>query len=256
MRTELRAGERGAYLLLLLAVLAGGALYLALRPEPAVPVTLRIHALVGDEPLRLGEGRYENPGGEGTFTIRDFQFFVSKLRLVSDAGEVRDTESYHLARFDGEDGVYRIDLGPIPRRAYQRIELGIGVDSAANNSIEPVGDLDPNGRMAWGWEIGYKFVLVEGGLDLEGDRIPLVYHVGFDENYAEVSIPVEPSALRGESAAIDLCADLLRMFTGADTVDMSRLSNVTFDGDDSRLLAGNYAGMLGRCPDGIPGSRR
>jgi hypothetical protein len=232
----------------LIATLAGGGLYLALRPDPVVHVVVRVHPLYGDEPLALNQGRYANPGGDGTFTIRDFQFFLSNLRLGAEDVEVREPNSYHLVRFDDEDGVFEIDLGTLPRGAYDRLDLGIGVDSAANNSIAAVGDLNPNGRMAWGWEIGYKFVLIEGGLEAAGARIPLVYHVGFDENYAETSVALDPAAFRENATPIDLCADLRRMFTGAEPVDMRSLSSVTFDGDDSRRLADNWADMVTACP--------
>lgn len=238
----------GAVLLAGSAAVTAGALYLALRPDPVVAVTLRVHPLLGGEPLALGAGRYSNPGGEGTYAIRDFQFFLTNLRLVSEDGEFREAASYHLVRFDEGDGAFRIELGPVPRRAYNRVEFGIGVDSAANNSIEAVGDLDPNGRMAWGWEIGYKFVLVEGGLELPEGLVPLVYHVGFDENYVTRSVPLVASAFEEEAATIDLCADLLTMFTGVETVDLRALPSVTFDAGDSRLLAGNWAGMVTACP--------
>lgn len=234
----------------LVAAVAGAGLFFALRPDPVVRVTLRVHPLIGAEPLVLGRARYPNPGGEGTFTIRDFQFFLSNVRLASDGGDFREAESYHLARFDGDEAVFRIELGEVPRRAYDRVEFAIGVDSAANSSIEALGDLDPNGRMAWGWEIGYKFVLVEGGLELADGLVPLVYHVGFDENYTARSVPLETSSFDGESATIDLCADLLTMFTGVETVDLGELPSVTFDGDDSRLLARNWAGMVSACPVG------
>ncbi len=231
-----------------IAAVAAAAFFIALRPDPVVRVTLRIHPLLGGEPLALGQAGYPNPGGVGTFTIRDFQFFFTNVRLASDGEDFREPESYHLARFDGEDGVFRIELGEIPRRAYDRVEFGIGVDSAANNSIEVRGDLDPNGRMAWGWDIGYKFVLVEGGLELADGLVPLVYHVGFDENYALRSVPLHASSFDGGSATIELCADLLTMFTGVETVDMGELSSVTFDADDSRRLARNWAGMVTACP--------
>lgn len=232
----------------LAAAVTGAGLYFALRPDPVVHVMLRVHPLLGGEPLALGQGGYPNPGGAGTFTIRDFQFFLSNLRLTSDGGDFREADSYHLARFDDGDGVFRTELPEVPRRAYERVEFGIGVDSAANNSFEALGDLDPNGRMAWGWEIGYKFVLVEGGLELAGGLVPLVYHVGFDENYTRRSVPLNASSFDGDSATIDLCADLLTMFTGVETVDLGELSSVTFDGDDSRRLARNWAGMVTACP--------
>ena len=42
--------------------------------------------------------------------------------------------------------------------------------------------------------------------------------------------------------------DLLQMFKGARTVDMSTLSNVKFDRGDARMLARNYARMVSLCP--------
>lgn len=243
--------NRGLYPILALfalAAIAFGAWYLVTRPAATMQVTLRLHALVGGEDLHLREGRYANPGGEGEFSVRDFQFYVSNVRLAGEGAEFAEAESYHLARFDGDEGTYVIELDSVPRAAFTELRLGIGVDSVANGSILSIGDLDPNGRMAWSWDVGYKFVLFEGGLQLADARIPLVYHVGFDENYAEVTIPLDAESLEGESVTIDLCADLLRMFTGAQTVDMTALSDVKFDRDDARVLANNYAGMVSACP--------
>src|SRR5262245_5726711 len=182
--------------LMLLAVAAalgvtGWQLHRAAQP---MELALYFHPFVGPEPLVLNEGRYPNPGGEGRFKVRDFQFFLSNIRLVSATGAYVESDSYHLVRFDGEEPAFAIVLNDVPRRNYQRIEFGIGVDAAANRSLESRGDLDPNGRMAWTWEVGYKFVLFEGTL-LRGDAsIPLVYHVGFDENYRIISteLPREP----------------------------------------------------------------
>ena len=95
---------------------------------------------------------------------------------------------------------------------YERIELGIGVDPAANKSIEQRGDLDPNGRMAWTWEVGYKFVLLEGTLERGSASVPLVYHVGFDENYKLVSMPLEDQLLQSRSPRLDFRVDVLRLF--------------------------------------------
>jgi hypothetical protein len=46
---------------------------------------------------------------------------------------------------------------------------------------------------------------------------------------------------------LDLRVDLLRMFAGKQTVDMTVLSNVKFDRNDARLLANNYADMVSVC---------
>ena len=101
--------------------------------------------------------------------------------------------------------------------------------------------------MAWSWDIGYKFVLFEGGLVVGDIQYPLVYHVGFDENYRQVSLEFGEPLFGGAETNVDLCADLLAMFSGAETVDMAGLSNVKFDRTDAKLLADNYARMVSIC---------
>ncbi|MEH6570894.1 MAG: MbnP family protein [Halioglobus sp.] len=234
---------------LLMAALASiaASVFLASRP---MQVTLVFHPFVGREVLVLNDFRYANPGGEGIFKIRSFQFFLSNIRLLADSGVYAEHESYHLARFDNDDGEYRIVFENVPRRNYQYVEFGIGVDAAANGTIEMQGDLDPNGRMAWSWDVGYKFVLLEGGLMLNEIQYPLVYHVGFDENYKSISIPLAAGLKKHRAVALDFRVDLLQMFTANALVNMTALPSVKFDLGDAKRLADNYAGMIALCPGG------
>lgn len=195
--------------------------------------------------VELWSGRPRDPDGACSHVLCRGPV-CTRLRVLPD--------SYHLVRFDSEDGTFTVELEDVPQAAYTHVKFGIGVDSAANATVALVGDPDPNGRMAWGWKIGYKFVLVEGGLDLVDRRIPLVYHIGFDENYREVSIPLDAAGLGGEDATIRLCADLQRMFDGDQAIDMSEISNVTSEGAASRLLADNYGSMVSRCPAQVGGA--
>ena len=221
-------------------VVAGWRLSRGARPTE---LTLYFHPFVGSDPLVLNESSYPNPGGEGRFRVRDFLLFVSNIRLVGASGEFVEPDSYHLVRFDGEEPVFAIVLPDVPRRDYERIELGIGVDGSANGSLESRGDLDPNGRMAWTWEVGYKFVLFEGALEHGEERIPLVYHVGFTENYKPVSIGLHDTP-RDLPARLDFRVDVLRLFQGATTIDMAALPDVKFDKADSARIADNFAGMV------------
>lgn len=240
MRVNRRALIAGAAATALLAA-AGYFLYRESRP---MKLTLRFHPFVGAEPLVRNEPRYANPGGEGRFAVRDFQFFLSNVRLVGDSDVYAAPESYHRVRFDGANGTHVITLRDVPRGDYDRIEFGIGVDADANHSIESRGDLDPNSRMAWSWETGYKFVLLEGTLVLDNERKPIVYHVGFDESYRRTSAGFD-SELRGTGdPTLDFRVDLLRMFTGHATVDMATLPSVIFDPKDAALLARNFAEMI------------
>ena len=216
------------------------------RAAPPLQLVLRFHPVMGDEPLVLGEARYANPGGEGRFAVRDFQLFLSNIRLLGTESAYAEPDSYHLVRFDGAEPEFEILLRDVPRADYTRIELGIGVDAAANGSITVRGDLDPNGRMAWSWDVGYKFVLVEGSLLRGETRQPLVYHVGFDENYRVVSTELDAGLLEGSDARLDFRVDLLAMFSGEPPVDLAKLPTVKFDRADAARLGGNFTGMIGR----------
>jgi hypothetical protein len=220
-------------------------LYRAAQP---VELALVFHPFVGLEPLVLNEARYPNPGGEGRFKVRDFQFFLSNIRLVGAGGAYAEPDSYHLVRFDGAEPAFAIVLHEVPRRDYQRIDFGIGVDVAANKSLAQRGDLDPNGRMAWTWEVGYKFVLFEGTLVRDDASDPLVYHVGFDENYQSVSTGLQGDVLDSRPTQLDFKVDILRLFQGSATIDMAALPDVKFDQADAALLAQNFAGMITPMP--------
>src|SRR5262245_66444744 len=91
------------------------------RAAQPVELSLYFHPFVGPEPLVLNESRYRNPGGDGRFKVRDFQFFLSNIRLVSADGAFVESESYHLVRFDGEEPAFAIVLHDVPRPSYERI---------------------------------------------------------------------------------------------------------------------------------------
>ena len=78
-------------ILLLLSAAVAWALYLGSRPDPTVRLGLRFHPFVGEELLQLEQGRYANPGGEGVFKVRDFQFFVSNINFVHEYNNSRNT---------------------------------------------------------------------------------------------------------------------------------------------------------------------
>ena len=232
--------------LLALAAILGIAGWWRYRASQPIDVTLHFHPFVGPEPLVLNAARYPNPGGEGRFKVRDFQFFLSNIRLTGGAGAYIEPDSYHLVRFDGAEPALRHRAA---RRAAARttsgIEFGIGVDAAANKSLAQRGDLDPNGRMAWTWEVGYKFVLFEGTLERGRRARPARLSRRIRrELHARLDRPCRRSAGRG--ALLDFRVDILRLFQ-APAVDMAALPTVKFDRGDAKRLADNYAHMVSRC---------
>jgi hypothetical protein len=228
-------------------LIAGAAFYAYQLSQPGT-VRMRFDAVIGEQPLVFNDARYSNPGGAGMFRVRDFQFFISNIVLHGEKGVYRVADSYYLARFDNASTSYQIDLPNVPRDSYAAVTLSIGVDEVANGSIMSVGDLDPNSRMAWNWEVGYKFLLFEGAL-IDGDMIrPLVYHVGFNENRKTLRFNLPEEVAPNSSDALLFTVDVMALFTGKNTVDMATLPNVKFDRDDARLLAGNYGTMISLTP--------
>ena len=213
-----------------------------------VSVALQFSAVVDDQPLVLNQLLYPNPGGDGSFKIRSFQFYLSNITLHSEEGDYKEPASYHLVRFDNDSKSYHIQLTDVPRKPYTSISFALGVDPQANGSIDSIGDLDPNGRMAWNWEVGYKFILFEGGLQTGDTLTPLVYHVGFDENYRPLAFELNPSRIEQSAPGLQFTVDIMKLFTGSNRVDMASLSNVKFDRDDARRIADNYAHMISQDP--------
>ena len=220
-------------------------IYSSLQPAT---IHLRFTAAVGDKALVFNEPIYANPGGTGVFKVRDFQMYLSNIQLVGATGTYIVPDSYHLARFDNATNTYEILIEAVPRDTYSKVILSIGLDQKANESIASIGDLDPNGRMAWNWEVGYKFILFEGSLLVDGELRPLVYHVGFSENRKTLEFELPKPELAWSPEGIAFEVDLMKLFAGNQTIDMQALSNVKFDRADAGLLANNYASMISLVP--------
>ncbi|MFT5635759.1 MAG: hypothetical protein ACI89T_001213 [Cognaticolwellia sp.] len=130
--------------------------YLWLRALPQ-DLTIRFHPYVGNKPLVLNSQSYKNSGGDGEFSIRDFQLFISNITLKFPKKTINEEESYHLVRFDGDSTFDQIVIPDIKIQNLRQLSFGIGIDPKANGFILFLGDLDPNSRMAWNWQVGYKF---------------------------------------------------------------------------------------------------
>ncbi|GAA0858998.1 MbnP family protein [Aliiglaciecola litoralis] len=236
-------------MVILVVVLTGLMLliYSQTRPTDNQQLTLRFHPKLGELPLVFDQYRYANPGGDGLFKIRDLQLFVSNLTLVGQDNRFVLPDSYHLLRFDLNEGWFDIDITYPADINVAAIELGIGVDPQANGTIKIAGDLDPNGRMAWSWDVGYKFLLLEGAIKIGEEFSPLVYHVGFDENYQVVQIPLDKKALQSSPAKINFSLDFMALFDQKTPFDMAQTSSVKFDRADAAFLAAGFSELLSLC---------
>lgn len=214
------------------------------RTPPNNTVTLVLNAAVGDQPLIFNKYLYTNPGGTEKFRIRKFRFYISNIKLYGKEGEHIETDSYHLARFDNEQTAFSIVLKGVALSELNKVAFSIGVDPAANTSLEPTGDLDPNSQMAWNWEVGYKFVVLEGGIRINELVRPLVYHVGFNESRRDLVFDAPDAVVLSDGRKIHFTVDTMKLFVGTSRINMAKIQSVKFDKDDARMFADNYQKMI------------
>lgn len=236
---------KNTIIIAILAGLVGVALAVSLLREPSNnDLTLSFSADVDGALLVYNQSIYPNPGGEGLLKIRDFRFYISHIELVGKDATWIETDSYHLARFDNEAGLYTIELQDIPIQTLEKVKLSIGVDEASNTSIKSKGDLDPNSQMAWNWTMGYKFVLLEGTLDQAGEISPIVFHVGFSENLRAYEFDFAEPVDLSQPNDVSFLVNPMNLFDGTTRIDLSELSSVKFDRNDARMIADNYQHMV------------
>lgn len=232
--------------LVLSIVLVGLGLGIWLLKEESRPRTLTLvfKADYQGTPFEFDRVVYENPGGNGIFGLRDFRFYLTNLVLHDDGQTHVLPDSYHLVRFDAAKTEFRLELNDIPLRRVTAIDWSIGLDEMANSSIETRGDVDPNSRMAWNWAIGYKFVLAEGVIEIDGVSSPLVYHVGFDENRRDQKVELANPFKLSADSELTVSVDIAKMFTGRTRIDLSNLQTIKMDRGDAAIMADNYSTML------------
>ena len=171
------------------------------------------------------------------------------LRNLETGNAHVEKDSCHLVRFVGESNHFDVVLEGVDASDYDTIDFAIGVDPLRNLSIESLRDLNPNNQMAWNWDVGYKFVLLEGTFYPQDGvpPIPLVYHVGYSENYKELSLGLDqggPSPGAQTNTTLTVEIELMEMFRNPQDIDFSVLPSIKFDKGESKMFADNYADMI------------
>ncbi len=148
-----------------------------------------------------------NPGDKfvtasgDSLIINEVRMWISNVKLYNN-GELKwtDAESFYLVEKTASNEREMIMFDDVPVGEYDRIEFGVGVDSAHNQELDQQeGELDENGGMAWNWNIGYKF-FVHNGMYYDSDSMsyqPLRMHMGLDTYYTTYQLDL-PSTLTVE----------------------------------------------------------
>jgi hypothetical protein len=192
-------------------------------------VEINFENTLNGKPLQLNGGSFTLPSGE-QFIAKKFKYYISNI-ILSDTktGEFfAIPKSYHLI---GQDFNSKINLGPIPSKTYDQITFSIGIDPEANAKTDQTGDLDPNNDMAWNWNSGYKFVVLEGEFvhKSSGERTGLVLHIGRNQNYKTVSQSLV-GVRAGRATTINLVTTIDQLFLSPHKLQVSELPSTTIMG--------------------------
>ncbi|SFU01526.1 hypothetical protein SAMN04489724_3299 [Algoriphagus locisalis] len=230
---------------LIYTALFGSIMMFSSCDDVEVPATMAMdisleHVLDG-QTLELNGKSFTLPSGED-FTPKKFKYYISNVALRNSvSGETYvEPNSYHLI---SEDGKKSIDLGMIPSANYDQLTFSIGVDEVANGKTDQTGDLDPNSDMAWNWNTGYKFVVLEGEFtnSNSGERQGLIIHIGTNPNFRTVTQSLT-GVIAGSPTSLTLTSNLDELFKDPNILQLSELESTTIMfGEMAGKVAENYS---------------
>lgn len=152
------------------------------------------------------------------------RFFFGEPHLANAGTEVAHFhETYFLADATTPEGEFNV--GTITPGSFDELELVIGLDSATNHADptlaeEPLND--PSMHWTWNPAAGYKFFLLEGRVDDDGDGVvdagdpAFTYHCATDDAQREAALSFTGSVAAGGTLAPHLEVLMDQVVTGVD----------------------------------------
>ncbi|WP_338815089.1 MbnP family protein [Bernardetia sp. Wsw4-3y2] len=216
------------------------------KDDETEKITLELEFFVKDKPLKLLQ-EYQNDLHQ-KYLLENFKFYLSNFEFESASTNetFKVEDSYLLFSADREATTFEREI-LVKKGDFSKMNFSIGVDSIKNTSLDNTGDLDISNSMAWDWNTGYKFVVMEGkyfnDVSNPNASIPLVFHIGLNSNYKKVSLSFDSVNDKGifstENKKIVLRVDLNDFFSSPNQIDFNEINNI-MGGGKSALLSQNY----------------
>ncbi len=161
-------------------------------------LSLNFNPMIGTEPLSFGSTVQVN-GVDVRFD--EIRFYVTDVTLTG----IEGSESYALENtLLVKEDVTSYDMGEVRAGNLSQIAFNVGVSDALNNEnsfnnlpVENPLSADNPDVQHWGWTAGYKFIKIEGRVDVDGNgefddmTEVLSIHSGFADNLTAVSLDIE-----------------------------------------------------------------
>lgn len=194
--------------------------------------------------IKLDNEVYKTMEGD-TLSFSTLNYYISNVTLKDTEGNITTVDdSYHLVTVSQMMGMTTFPL-TIPTGDYESIQFSIGVDAEANTDETVIkGDLDPNNNMVWNWNIGYKFVYIEGSYKGSTSQDVFSYHIGGDDNYVsfDQELPKTLVIENDKTSMIHMMANIGQFFEGPNTIDVETTNKVAVGpAEEVTKLVGNYS---------------
>lgn len=189
-------------------------------------VSLDLHHKVGSEHLSLGS-EYTINGTK--VRIDRLQYYLAELNVTGDAA-TEFTDKILLI----DAATVNYDLGTSIVGHAHMLRFSVGVPSGLNTGTDPATYEEDNPlypqipSMDWGWQNGYKFLVLEGQVDSDGDDVvdsTLEIHLGKDEYYTPVMTEIH-NDITSASHIIHMEVDIAKLFTDIEDLASNSVTHV------------------------------
>ncbi len=223
--------------------------------------------IAGSQDLQLNTGKYITESGDTIKSITKLKYFVSNFSFTNMDGTVYTVpqDSSYFLVIEGDSSTYEPNF-KVPEGEYKSVSFILGVDSVRNtlDVSKRTGVLDvtspATADMYWTWNSGYIFYKLEG----TSPQVPSMggmggnnfyYHIGLFggkttstiNNIKKVTLDLTargtPKVKSGKDTNIHLMVDVLKMFSGTNSISIAAHSMVMTD-DYSANIAANFVGMF------------
>ncbi|MFY0654280.1 MAG: hypothetical protein JXQ96_19740 [Cyclobacteriaceae bacterium] len=210
-------------------------------------LTFDFVGMADGNPIEFNSKNYTTVSGN-EISIDRMKVYISNIQLVNSmSGEIMaEEESYHLISLNDQRTQQSFTLQGI-RSDFQfdQIKFAIGVDAQRNASIDNFGDLDATNDMAWDWNTGYKFFLMEGSFYPENSETKrgLILHIGLDKNYKSQEYMLSNLVDIPTNGTLQFELDALAPLNGPNVIDLNIKNEFMVDSDADKI-AENYSNGL------------
>lgn len=179
-------------------------------PVNNTPTTGTVHLSLGfhwgDPDFVIGQ-TYTDGAGHA-IQVNALKFFLSETHLENSGSIIADFHDSFILADAAEEGSFI--LGAASPGSFDHVEIVIGLDSATNHADPTMAEapLD-DASMHWSWNpaAGYKFLLLEGRVDDDGDGVvdsgdpTFTYHCATDAALREAQLGFTGSVAAGGTLA-------------------------------------------------------